>query len=302
MNDRHAVSFKIDVDTHDGMRDGVPVLLEILETFGLKATFCLSYGPDNAGKAIFRLFRDPAFLNKMLSTGAPSLYGWRTILSGTLLPARPIATAFPDLVRDIAAAGHEVAVHAWDHRKWQDHLLEMSRAEIRAEFDAAFKAHEKILGAMPHAVAAPGWQATEKSLEVEADLGIKWASDLREGPPCYLEIKGKTLPLIQIPTTGPCIEELLASGCKNEPEMAGILCDALADEKYPVLAVHAEVEGGSFAEFFKRLIPELLKNHGRTITLGQMADKLNSQPSAIPVREFTTITLPGRAGRVTSSR
>ncbi len=302
MSKRHAVAFKIDVDTHDGMRDGVPVLLETLEAFGIKATFCLSYGPDNAGRAIFRLFRDTAFLKKMLNTSAPSLYGWRTILSGTLLPARPIATAFPDLVRNIATAGHEIAVHAWDHRKWQDHLHEMSRAEIRAEFDAAFRAHEKILGSRPHAVAAPGWQATEQSLEVEAGLGLRWASDLRQGPPCYLEIKGRTLPLLQIPTTGPCIEELLASGCKSEPEMARVLCNALASEKYPVLAVHAEVEGGPYAAFFKRLIPELLKRHGSAITLGEMADRLTSQARPVPTRRFAAITLPGRAGKVASSR
>ncbi len=295
------VALKIDVDTHEGMRDGVPVLLDILEQHGLKATFCLSFGPDNAGKAIFRLFKDPAFLKKMLTTGAPSLYGWRTVLSGTLLPARPIASAFPELVRDIVNEGHECVVHAWDHRLWQDHLEEMSEEQIRAEFAKAFDEYEKILGNRPHAVAAPGWQATELSLEVEAGLGLDWASDLREGPPCFLRVRNQPLDLLQIPTTGPCIEELLAAGIREKQEISDALLNALSTEPYPVLAVHAEVEGGIFSSFFNEFLPRLLSAHDGCITIGQMADGLLEQREKIPLRNFTRVTLPGRAGTVASS-
>jgi hypothetical protein len=51
------VGLKVDVDTHDGMRDGVPRLLEIFRKENVKATFFLSFGPDNAGKAIFNIFK-----------------------------------------------------------------------------------------------------------------------------------------------------------------------------------------------------------------------------------------------------
>jgi len=70
MTPARAVAFKVDVDTHDGMRYGVPVLLEIFRRFCIRATFCLAFGPDNAGKAVSRLLKDPAFLKKMLRTGA----------------------------------------------------------------------------------------------------------------------------------------------------------------------------------------------------------------------------------------
>jgi len=65
-------SLKVDVDTHDGMRDGVPRLLDAFGRFGVKATFFLAFGPDNSGKAIWNLFRRKGFLKKMLRTGAPS--------------------------------------------------------------------------------------------------------------------------------------------------------------------------------------------------------------------------------------
>ena len=80
------IALKVDVDTYVGTRDGVPQLLEILERFGIKATFYFSLGPDNSGKAIRRLFRK-GFLKKMIRTRAPSMYGLRTMLYGTILPA-----------------------------------------------------------------------------------------------------------------------------------------------------------------------------------------------------------------------
>ena len=296
-----ALVLKVDVDTHDGMRHGVPVLLKILARHGIHATFCLSFGPDNAGKAIYRLFRDPAFFKKMLRTGAPSLYGWRTILSGTLLSARPIARAFPDLVRQIASEGHEVIVHAWDHRLWQDHLHQMTKEEIKGEFDKSFSSFEDILGRRPRAVAAPGWQATANSLAVQDQLDLLYSSDLREGPPCFPRYKGQEFHALQIPTTGPCLEELLTVGIRDEADLARELLDSLREATQPVLAVHAEVEGGLYRAFFDRLVPSLLKDHKEVLCLEDVARLILSETDSIPRRELMYISLPGRAGTVASS-
>ncbi len=296
------VCLKIDVDTHDGMKNGVPALLEDLDYFGAKATFCLSFGPDNAGKAIFRLFRDPMFLKKMLSTGAPRLYGLRTVLSGTLLPARPIAAAFPVLCRRIVAQGHEAAVHAWDHRKWQDHLKKMDRQEIRREFERSFEKFQEIFSKGPRGVAAPGWQATRESLAVEDELDLLYASDLRGPFPCFLKAADMMFKTLQIPTTGSCIEELLTMGIRDEEKISDHLLKELGKAEVPVLAVHAEVEGGLFRPFFRRFIKRLTGRFAGFTTLEEMAAKLLRDRSAVPVLEFDEIRLPGRAGKVASAR
>ncbi len=100
------LGLKIDVDTHWGMKSGVPSLLKILKEFNLKGTFFLSIGPDNSGRAVLQLIKNPLFLKKMMRTNAAALYGWKTALYGTLLPAPMIALSFPDIVNDIIAAGH----------------------------------------------------------------------------------------------------------------------------------------------------------------------------------------------------
>src|ERR1035437_6148704 len=96
--DRPTIALKVDVDTYAGTRDGVPRLLETLERFGIHATFYFSMGPDNTGKSIRRIFTRKGFLRKQLRTGAPSIYGIKTMLYGTLLPAPMIAESYPDVL------------------------------------------------------------------------------------------------------------------------------------------------------------------------------------------------------------
>jgi len=291
----------VDVDTHDGMRDGVPRLLEIFRKENVKATFFLSFGPDNAGKAIFNIFKQKGFLKKMIKTKAPRLYGFRTILSGTLLPARPIATKFPEIVQQIETEGHECEIHAWDHRFWQDHIELMRPQTIQHHLSLAHKAYQAILRHPAKAVAAPSWKITDQVISIEAALGLMYASDLREGPPCFLVSKsGRSSPL-QLPTTGPCIEELIARGITEPKAWISRIIEASLATPYPIIALHAEVEGGPFARFLVTLLQELRKYAFEILPLAGMAEHLLRNSEAIPQRRLCRITLPGRAGWVASS-
>jgi len=298
---KRLLSLKVDVDTHDGMRDGVPRLLDIFRQEGVRATFFLSFGPDNAGKAIFNIIREKGFLKKMLKTNAPGLYGLRTILSGTLLPARPIATKFPDLVRQIEAEGHECEIHAWDHRTWQDHIETMSPAEIETQFRQAHNAYQDILGHPAEAVAAPSWKITEQVIAVEAKMGFTYASDLRDGPPCFLKTENGTLSPLQIPTTGPCLEELLTMGIKDEEAWISQIADAAFEASFPVVALHAEVEGGPYTHFLKELLKKIKSYSFEIVTLHEAARALLKNRENIPTMTLQHIQLPGRAGWVSSS-
>jgi hypothetical protein len=292
------LALKVDVGTHDGMRDGVPRLLAAFARHGLRATFFLSFGPDNSGRAVFNLLR-PGFLKKMVRTGAPLVYGLRTILSGTLLPARPIATKFPALVRRIEAEGHEVGVHAWDHRRWQDHVWRMDAAEVRRHLDLAHGACRAALGHAAVGCAAPAWAVTAGSLAIQDELELAYASDLRGGPPCRLRADGKLLATPQIPTTGRCIEELLAVGVRDEQAIEDALFADLSTAEVAVLALHAEIEGGPFAALCERVLARIVAERWTVRTLAEIAAELRA--GDLPVRDLAYAELPGRSGRVTTS-
>jgi len=90
------LALKIDVDTDRGTREGVPALLADCQEFGVPACFLFSLGPDQTGRAITRIFR-PGFFQKVSRTSVVSLYGVRTLLNGTLLPAPHIEHTEGDL-------------------------------------------------------------------------------------------------------------------------------------------------------------------------------------------------------------
>src|SRR5579863_575905 len=151
------IALKIDVDTHQGVGEGVPRLMRALNDLGVTATFLIAMGPDNSGRAIVRVLRNPGFLKKMRRTRAVAMYGLRTVLSGTLLPARPIALAFPNVMRDLARGGFEVGIHGYDHVRWQDRLDEIGEHGIRGEIADAFEAFRAVMGSSAQGFGAPGW-------------------------------------------------------------------------------------------------------------------------------------------------
>ena len=164
------IALKVDVDTYIGTRDGVPRLIEILESFGIRATFYFSMGPDNSGKAIRRIFTRKGFLKKMLRTKAPSAYGIKTMLYGTLLPAPMIAASFPEILRQTERKGHETGIHCWDHVKWHDYLPWLPKPITALELGMASALFQEILGHRAKTTAAPGWTVSADSLEIQDAL------------------------------------------------------------------------------------------------------------------------------------
>jgi undecaprenyl phosphate-alpha-L-ara4FN deformylase len=277
------LGLKIDVDTYQGMKRGVPRLLSLLRQEGLRATFFLSIGPDASGRAIFQILKNPRFLQKMVRSRAASLYGFRTALYGTLLPSPLIALSFPDLVRRIIAEGHEVQFHAWDHRRWQDELSERPEAWIREWFRRGIEGFEGLTGKRPSAFGAPAWRIDDRVLSLVRDLDLDYLSCTRARAPFIHEGTG----LIEIPSDLPCFEE---TGIEEGEQR--ILAD-LALGGIHVLPVHAEMEGGIGAEAFVRLLRAVREIDYTILPLGEIVPVIPREK--LVSRRFRLELLPGRA-------
>jgi undecaprenyl phosphate-alpha-L-ara4FN deformylase len=292
------LGLKIDVDTLEGLSTGVPALLKVLGEGGIKASFYVSLGPDNSGRAVFRVFRQRGFLEKMLRTRAPSVYGFRTMLYGTFLPAPRIGAAAPEVLPQLRAAGHEVGLHGYDHVRWHDRLLAMTRKEVDQEIQQAQATYAEILGVPATSFAAPGWQASETSRAALAAAGFLYASDTRGTQPFFPRFGAKVCPLLEIPTTLPTLDELLGfDGCKVEDFYALIL-SRLGNGAPQVLTIHAELEGGPFREAFARFLDDCLARGVTFFRLADWAQKLLRQHKNIPRAPVYQGSLPGRAGTV----
>ena len=289
------IALKIDVDTYVGTRDGVPRLLEIFDRFGIKGTFYFSMGPDNSGKAIRRILTRKGFLRKMLRTGAPSVYGLRTMMYGVLLPPPIIAAKVPQVLRDTVARGHEVGIHCWDHVKWHDLLPWIPRNMIALELGRAFALYEEILDKRAKTTAAPGWTVSPDSLEIQDALYLSYCSDSRGTHPFYPVMDGRRFNTLQIPTTLPTMDELLGEN--------GITAQTINDfylsrvkPGLTVHTIHAEMEGGVMSPVFVDLLERLQAMGARFVTLADAAAE--AQRKEVPCCELAMGELPGRAGKV----
>jgi peptidoglycan/xylan/chitin deacetylase (PgdA/CDA1 family) len=277
------LGLKVDVDTRRGMEEGVPSLLSSLSAAGVPATFFLSFGPDNSGKAVYRMLRSPKFLFKMIRTNAPGLYGMKTALYGTVLKAPMIAKAFPGLCREIEAQGHNAELHAWDHREWQDGLPGKGERWVREWLDRGFSAYESCLGHPPRAFGAPAWLLSRPAVAALAGYPWEYLSCTRAAFPFILAGTGK----LELPSDLPCLEEL------GGPQGTGRILSILSAGGIHVLPVHAEAEGGIWSGAFAEILRGAAGLGYRVAPLSEIASIFRERD--LKEREFRTALLPGRA-------
>ncbi len=293
------LALKVDVDTYDGMQDGIPNFLKLFKELGIRASFYVPFGPDASGRAVFRVFRKKGFLKKMFRTNALKLYSLKTMLRGTLLPAPMIGSSFPQLAQDIEREGHEIGIHGYHHVEWQDHLPGMSEEKIRRHYELGISAFEKVMGKKPKAFAAPAWMITSASLGIQDSFGFKYASDTRGKHPFYPVVGGKQFKTLQIPSTLPTMDEMLAwdgVNIENFNAQLTLQMKALSLSTH-VHSIHTEVEGTALFPVFSAWIRDLKRDGVEFVTLNEIADETLKNKNA-PQTEVRMSNLPGRAGPV----
>ncbi|HEX6537372.1 MAG TPA: polysaccharide deacetylase family protein [Gemmatimonadaceae bacterium] len=294
------IALKVDCDTYEGTKAGIPALLRSLDRAGVRASFYFTLGPDRSGRAIARVFTRKGFLKKMLRSRALSMYGPRTVLYGTLLPAPMIGARLSGVIRSVAEAGHEVGVHGWDHVRWHDRLDRMSEQEIAHDYGRAHLEFERIFGRRALASAAPGWHATAASLVVQERYGLRYASNTRGGAPFFPVAAGRRFATLEIPTTLPTWDEMYnAPALRDERAFIDYYREAVRGTE--VHSIHTEVEATALHALFDRQLDAWLADGVRFVTMEELATEALAAPERIPARRLTRITLEGRGGLVTGS-
>lgn len=284
------IGLRVDVDTLRGTARGVPVLLELLDRYGVKAGFFFSVGPDNMGRNLWRLLK-PKFLWKMLRTRAGSLYGWDILLMGTAWPGPLIGKRCAAQLRACAAAGHEIGLHAWDHRLWQASIETMPPARIAAQLQMAYDTITEMIGAPPVCSAAPGWRCTETVLTLKEKFHFRYNSDCR-GETIFLPVvDGTELSTPQIPLSMPTYDELLGRNGVTHANYNEKLLEFASPDKMNLLTIHAEVEGGVCAGMFEEFLQLAATRGIELVPPGALLPADDIPPGRIVQRE-----IPGREG------
>jgi peptidoglycan/xylan/chitin deacetylase (PgdA/CDA1 family) len=291
------LALKVDVDTDRGTRLGVPAMVADLREAGIPATFLFSLGPDQTGRAITRIFR-PGFFKKVSRTSVVKLYGIRTLLNGTLLPAPHIARRHAATMRAVRDAGFEVGIHCNNHYRWQDYVMRMPIEGIREEFVAARTEFSHVFGMESRTAGAPGWQSNARSRTVYDEANLLYASDTRGAYPFFPRIDGRVFETLEIPSTLPTFDELLGRPEYPDHRIVGHYVSLLSEDRLNVITVHAEIEGMVHRPLFRALLAACRERGVEFIRLDDYARGLLENREAIPVCDQRMAEIDGRSGLV----
>ena len=289
------VVLKVDVDTYLGTLNGVPALLDLFERFNVKASFLFSVGPDNTGRAIRRVFRK-GFLQKVGRTSVVSHYGFSTLMNGVLKPGPHIGKRAAHVMQQVAAKGHEVGIHCYDHVRWQDHVASRDHAWTKKEMLKAYRAFEDALGLKPQSIGAAGWQINRFVIALEEEMGFGYASDVRGREPFIPTMGGVSSSCIQLPTTLPTLDEIIGSDGIDSSNCWETIMEK-SREQLPhghVYTLHAELEGLKLIPVMEKLLEQWQLSGVKLVTLNQLYQSLDK--ASLPKHEIEWGELAGRSG------
>ena len=289
------VVLKVDVDTYLGTLHGVPALLELFERYDVKASFLFSVGPDNTGRAIRRVFKK-GFLQKVGRTSVVSHYGLRTLMNGVLKPGPHIGKRAGHVMRQVAAAGHEVGIHCYDHVLWQDFVAGKDLGWTQREMDKAFAAFKDAVQMAPQTIGAAGWQINRFVIDLEEQLGFNYASDVRGREPFFPTMEGLGSNCIQLPTTLPTLDEIIGSDGIDSSNCWETILER-SREQLPyghVYTLHAELEGMKLMPVMDKLLEQWKESGFELMTLQQLYASLDH--AVLPKKEIAWAEVDGRSG------
>ena len=128
-----------------------------------------------------------SWINSMKSTNIPTLsrgeFGAHVIprilemlrrcgVTATFFVPGHTALAFPDAVRAIVAAGHEVGHHGWVH----EHPSELDASQERKVLEKGFAALEKVADVIPRGYRAPAYIFSESTPDLLGEFGFVYVS------------------------------------------------------------------------------------------------------------------------------
>lgn len=293
MNDENIpAGLRIDVDTLRGTKTGVPKLVSILAEHNIQATFFFSVGPDNMGRHLWRLFR-PSFLLKMVRSKAVSLYGLDILFKGTCWPGPIIAEKAAEQIR-LAAADHEIGLHAWDHHREQTRIDTLGVTEISRYLNRGKRSLEAIIDRKVRCTAAPSWKATEGVLRAKESADLLYNSDCRGYSIFQPIIESQAFRLPQVPTTLPTYDEIVGKNGITPGDYNDYILNLIRPARLNVLTIHAEVEGIACSSMFSDFLDKAQRKGVRFQPLGKFLEESHTKDSAEIVRS----AVPGREGWV----
>jgi peptidoglycan/xylan/chitin deacetylase (PgdA/CDA1 family) len=272
---------------------------------GVTAAACLTFDMDAEAAVLTADIASIARMTPMSHQSYGPLVGVPRILA--LLKRHGVTATFfipgysahryPDVVRAVAEAGHEIAHHSYFH----ENTIGMDEKTEAAMIDLGLRALHDVAGVRPQGYRAPMWEMNFHTPRLLAERGFRWDSSLMDSDhPYALAVDGLPDALVEVPVSWGLddweqyafLPGLIGSGVIESPAKALEMWTLELDAMHRlgaafVLCCHPFLSGRpSRAEALERLIERMKALDGLWITtVGEVARhtaSLNLAPRTCP--------------------
>lgn len=235
-----SVSISIHVDGYYGLKRGVGNILDLLDKYGLKASFFVNMGNE---ASLFELLR---YRSKELGREGKAIthrYSKFQILRMLLFP-RKIGAGNFEILKEIKARGHEVEPHCWSHLLWSKNF---NGVNFYDEFSNMTNIYKSCFGYSPLGVVPPTWKIDDRVIKQAKNFNFRYIS-VKNGSKPYLS-EG----MLFIPLTYPYTPEELINKGFSEEKIINTYQKQL-NKKNAHVYFHADYEGIEGVELFDKIL------------------------------------------------
>lgn len=208
------------------------------------------------------------------------------------VPGR-IVDKYPDNCRRIVAAGHEIALHGYDHERWGELSAEEEVDVMRRSVASMSK-----IAPGPYGFRSPAWALNDRSLDILIDLGVAYDSSLMQKDTTYLvqTPNGRTLPEVPVHWSlddWPYYGFIPGSGRTTGPVAPSVLMQLWYEEAtgileyggQPVLTCHPQISGRAGRVIALRGLVNRFKAEGvEFVTMKALAAQATGEPVRFPLK------------------
>jgi peptidoglycan/xylan/chitin deacetylase (PgdA/CDA1 family) len=181
------------------------------------------------------------------------------------------ALLYPEEVKKIVDAGHEIGVHGWIHERNSG----LEKRDEKELLERAIETLTKLTGKKPSGIRTPSWDYSPHTLEIISELGLLYDSSLMaDDSPYELVASGKPTGIVELP-----VEWILDDAPYfNMSRFGNLRPHTTPDEVYSIWKAEfdrAYEEGGLF---LLTNHPHIIGHRSRIAMLERLLQHIRSHP------------------------
>ncbi|MBF0617694.1 MAG: polysaccharide deacetylase family protein [Nitrospirae bacterium] len=274
--------------------------MDVLERYGIKATFFPVMGPDTVSSHT-KKFSQKGYIKRIMTMNPLKMlagFGPLFFLRGKLLPLKYVGSGHPEILKKIISAGHELGLHSYNHAQWANQWPNLPDTYIEEELKRAGDEYRKVFKKDCRLWGSPNWRTSEYLYHLLDKNGSRYTSNTRGNSPFSPKYGDRVYKTVEFPISMPALHELIQTGIRKQ-DTPKIFEKCLTSD-YNQWVIHCYYEGILEKEMFENVLKHLMEKGCTFYTFEQFFEQTGS--GCLPACEIDSITVPGGIGKVSCQK